>query len=61
MAKAQSILKDIAFGVVVGAVLAVIAIRCIELYARSYVAQADLQAAQRVFDGAPCESRELVF
>jgi hypothetical protein len=54
---AKSICKDLGLGLVIASVLAVVAIRAIELYARSHVAAERVQAEERLSAGRayqPC-------
>jgi hypothetical protein len=58
---AKALCKDVGAGLIAGCVVAVIVIRSIELYARSYVAQTDVPAVERVSFGSPCQSGDVAF
>jgi hypothetical protein len=64
MSDAKTVCKDLGLGLLIGAVLGVVAIRCIELYSRPDAEAADVPAIKRFSVGqtiTPCESRELAF
>lgn len=61
-------LKDVALGLIIGACLAVVAIRCIEVHTRPDTAEADVYTARwmvartgQAYRAPPCELYDAVF